>query len=564
MFVRTYAGAIVGIDAAAVTVEVNIAGGGLGMYLVGLPDSAVKESEQRIRAAFENSGERMSGRKVVVSLAPADLRKEGASFDLPIAVGILAAMSRVNAETLAGTMFAGELSLDGTLKPVRGVLPMAVRAREEGLRRLVLPAANAAEAAVVEGVEVIGAGSLKEVIGLLNGEREMTPAVPADGEPFGAESGRYEEDFADVKGQTHVKRALEIAAAGGHNVLMIGAPGSGKTMLARRMPTILPPLSREEALETTKIHSVAGNMAAGGLLARRPFRAPHHTISQAALIGGGQSPRPGEVSLAHNGVLFLDELPEFGRSVLEVLRQPLEEKRVTVSRAALIGGGQSPRPGEVSLAHNGVLFLDELPEFGRSVLEVLRQPLEEKRVTVSRAKYSVEYPANFTLVAAMNPCPCGYYNHPAKECVCSPGSVHRYMSRISGPLMDRIDLHVEVTPVPAAELSAAAPGEPSAAVRERVVRAREVQAARFAGTEGVHTNAMMNAAMLREYCRPDAASAALLERAMERLSLSARAYDRILKVARTIADLAGRETIAAADVAEAINYRSLDRGNWGR
>ena len=481
-----------GIDAAAVTVEVNIAGGGLGMYLVGLPDSAVKESEQRIRAAFENSGERMSGRKVVVSLAPADLRKEGASFDLPIAVGILAAMSRVNAETLAGTMFAGELSLDGTLKPVRGVLPMAVRAREEGLRRLVLPAANAAEAAVVEGVEVIGAGSLKEVIGLLNGEREMTPAVPADGESFGAEAGRYEEDFADVKGQTHVKRALEIAAAGGHNVLMIGAPGSGKTMLARRMPTILPPLSREEALETTKIHSVAGNMA------------------------------------------------------------------------ALIGGGQSPRPGEVSLAHNGVLFLDELPEFGRSVLEVLRQPLEEKRVTVSRAKYSVEYPANFTLVAAMNPCPCGYYNHPAKECVCSPGAVHRYMSRISGPLMDRIDLHVEVTPVPAAELSAAAPGEPSAAVRERVVRAREVQAARFAGTEGVHTNAMMNVAMLREYCRPDAASAALLERAMERLSLSARAYDRILKVARTIADLAGRETIAAADVAEAINYRSLDRGNWGR
>lgn len=358
MFVRTYAGAIVGIDAAAVTVEVNIAGGGLGMYLVGLPDSAVKESEQRIRAAFENSGERMSGRKVVVSLAPADLRKEGASFDLPIAVGILAAMSRVNAETLAGTMFAGELSLDGTLKPVRGVLPMAVRAREEGLRRLVLPAANAAEAAVVEGVEVIGAGSLKEVIGLLNGEREMAPAVPADGEPFGAEAGRYEEDFADVKGQTHVKRALEIAAAGGHNVLMIGAPGSGKTMLARRMPTILPPMSREEALETTKIHSVAGNMAAGGLLARRPFRAPHHTISQAALIGGGQS----------------------------------------------------PRPGEVSLAHNGVLFLDELPEFGRSVLEVLRQPLEEKRVTVSRAKYSVEYPANFTLVAAMNPCPCGYYN----------------------------------------------------------------------------------------------------------------------------------------------------------
>ena len=512
MFVRTYAGAIVGIDAAAVTVEVNIAGGGLGMYLVGLPDSAVKESEQRIRAAFENSGERMSGRKVVVSLAPADLRKEGASFDLPIAVGILAAMSRVNAETLAGTMFAGELSLDGTLKPVRGVLPMAVRAREEGLRRLVLPAANAAEAAVVEGVEVIGAGSLKEVIGLLNGEREMTPAVPADGEPFGV-AGRYEEDFADVKGQTHVKRALEIAAAGGHNVLMIGAPGSGKTMLARRMPTILPPLSREEALETTKIHSVAGGTGlAGGLMTRRPFRAPHHLASQVALIGGGQS----------------------------------------------------PRPGEVSLAHNGVLFLDELPEFGRSVLEVLRQPLEEKRVVVSRAKYSVEYPANFTLVAAMNPCPCGYYNHPTRECTCSPGSVHRYMGRISGPLMDRIDLHVEVTPVAPQELSATAPGESSAAIRERVVRAREVQAERFRNTEGVHTNSMMNSAALREYCRLDAASAALLERAMERLSLSARAYDRILKVARTIADLAGRAGIVQADIAEAINYRSLDRGNWGR
>ena len=348
---------------------------------------------------------------------------------------------------------------------------------------------------------------------LPNGEAEIEPAVPGAAEPFEVAAGRYEEDFADVKGQALAKRALEIAAAGGHNVLMIGAPGSGKTMLARRMPTILPPLSPGEALETTKIHSVAGKAGvAGGLMARRPYRAPHHTISQVALIGGGQS----------------------------------------------------PRPGEVSLAHNGVLSLDELPEFGRSVLEVLRQPLEEKKITVSRAKYSVEYPANFTLVAAMNPCPCGYYNHPARECVCSPGSVHRYMSRISGPLMDRIDMHVEVTPVSAAELSAAAPGESSAAIRARVVRAREVQAARFRCAQGVHTNAMMNAAMLREYCRPDAASAALLERAMERLNLSARAYDRILKVARTIADLAGRDTVAAADVAEAINYRSLDRGNWGR
>ncbi|WP_295936225.1 YifB family Mg chelatase-like AAA ATPase [uncultured Alistipes sp.] len=513
MFVRTYAGAIVGIDAVAVTVEVNIAGGGLGMYLVGLPDSAVKESEQRIRAAFENSGERMSGRKVVVSLAPADLRKEGASFDLPIAVGILAAMSRINTEGLSDTMFAGELSLDGTLKPVRGMLPIAVRARNEGLRRLVVPVANAAEAAVVDGIEVIGAESLKDVIGLLNGELEIAPAVPAERIPFDQAVSLYEEDFADVKGQSHVKRALEIAAAGGHNVLMIGSPGSGKTMLARRMPTILPPLSQLEALETTKTHSVAGTIGpSDGLMARRPYRAPHHTISQVALIGGGQS----------------------------------------------------PRPGEVSLAHNGVLFLDELPEFGRSVLEVLRQPLEDKKITVSRAKYSVEYPANFTLLAAMNPCPCGYYNHPSKECTCSPGSVHRYMSRISGPLMDRIDLHVEVTPVPAAELSAATPGEPSVEVRRRVIAARMVQAARFADLEGVHTNAMMNTAMLREYCRLDAASATLLERAMERLNLSARAYDRILKVARTIADLAGRDDIVAADVAEAINYRSLDRGNWGR
>ena len=371
MFVRTYAGAIVGIDAVAVTVEVNIAGGGLGMYLVGLPDNAVKESEQRIRAAFENSGERMSGRKVVVSLAPADLRKEGASFDLPIAVGILAAMGRVDAGALGGTMFAGELSLDGTLKPVRGVLPMAVRARDEGLRRLVLPADNAREAAVVEGIDVLGAGSLKEVMALLNGEAEIEPAVPGAAEPFEVAAGRYEEDFADVKGQALAKRALEIAAAGGHNVLMIGAPGSGKTMLARRMPTILPPLSPGEALETTKIHSVAGKAgAAGGLMARRPYRAPHHTISQVALIGGGQS----------------------------------------------------PRPGEVSLAHNGVLFLDELPEFGRSVLEVLRQPLEEKKITVSRAKYSVEYPANFTLVAAMNPCPCGYYNHPGVRLLAGVGA----------------------------------------------------------------------------------------------------------------------------------------------
>lgn len=513
MFVKTHAGAVVGIDAVTVTVEVNIAGGGLGLYLVGLPDNAVKESEQRIRAAFENSGERMSGKKIVVNLAPADLRKEGSGFDLPIAVGILAAMSRIEAAALEGTMFVGELSLDGSVKPVRGILPLAVRARADGLRRVVLPAANAAEAAVVDGIEAIGVGSLKEVVAFLNGDAAIAPAAAAAAEPFEIVAGRYAEDFADVKGQPYVKRALEIAAAGGHNILMIGSPGSGKTMLARRIPTILPPLTREEALETTKIHSVAGKTGVeGGLMTRRPFRAPHHLASQVAIIGGGQS----------------------------------------------------PRPGEVSLAHNGILFLDELPEFGRSVLEVLRQPLENKSITVSRAKYSVEYPANFTLVAAMNPCPCGYYNHPTKECTCSPGSVHRYMGRISGPLLDRIDLHIEVTPVSPSELANAAPGEPSAAIRERVVRAREVQRNRFSGVEGMHTNAMMNAAMLREYCRLDASAAGMLERAMERLSLSARAYDRILKVARTIADLAGRADIAVADVAEAINYRSLDRENWGR
>ena len=513
MFVRTYAGALLGIDAVKVTVEVNITGGGLGLYLVGLPDNAVKESEQRIRAAFENSGERMSGRKVVVSLAPADLRKEGSGFDLPIAVGILAAMGRVEADAVCDTMFVGELSLDGSLKPVRGVLPVAVAARQAGLRRLILPVENAGEAAVVTELEVLGAGTLREVMECLNGERTIPRAEPPCRDPFESPEQRYAEDFADVKGQTHVKRALEIAAAGGHNVLMIGAPGSGKTMLARRLPTILPPLTREEALETTKIHSVAGKTDfAGGLMTLRPFRAPHHLTSQVALIGGGQS----------------------------------------------------PRPGEVSLAHNGVLFLDELPEFGRSVLEVLRQPLEEKRIVVSRAKYSVEYPANFTLVAAMNPCPCGYYNHTTKKSTCTPGAVHRYMGRISGPLLDRIDLQVEVTPVPPSDLTSAAPGEPSAAIRERVIRAREVQAARFRDVQGVHTNAMMGSSLLRACCRLDRASAALLERAMEQLSLSARAYDRILKVARTIADLAGRAEIVAADVAEAIGYRSLDRGTWGR
>ena len=512
MFVKTYAGTVVGIDAVMVTVEADITRG-IGMFLVGLPDNAVKESQERIRAAFENSGYRMSGRKIVVNLAPADLRKEGSLFDLPIAVALLAASGQMESELIDKYMILGELSLDGTLRPIKGALPLTVRAASEGLRGVILPEENAREAAVVEGTEVIGVQSLAQVVAFLTGEEQIEPARLDVAEVFDYESDRFGEDFADVKGQTQAKRALEIAAAGGHNVVMIGAPGSGKTMLARRMPSIMPPMTLGEALETTKIHSVAGKLGSeSGLLARRPFRAPHHLTSQVALIGGGTS----------------------------------------------------PQPGEVSLAHNGILFLDELPEFGRNVLEVLRQPLEDKKITVSRAKYSVEYPANFSLIASMNPCPCGYYNHPTKECTCAAGAVFRYMNRISGPLLDRIDLHIEVTPVSLEELSSDRVEESSATIRERVIRARAIQTARFEGIEGVHTNAMMNSRMLREYCPLEPAARTLLERAMERLNLSARAYDRIIKVARTIADLAGEEQIAPAHIAEAITYRSLDRESWGR
>jgi magnesium chelatase family protein len=452
----------------------------------------------------------MTARKCVVNLAPADLRKEGSGFDLPIAVAILAATDQVVAAPLADSYFVGELSLDGSVRGVRGVLPIVAEAKAQGFRKIYVPRENADEAAVVDGIDVLAVESLREVAASLSGEVELEP-VRGELQSTLVEAP-YADDFADVKGQQHAKRALEIAAAGGHNVIMIGPPGSGKTMLARRMPSILPPMSLDEALETTKIHSVAGKLGtAVGLMSQRPFRAPHHMASPMALIGGGNS----------------------------------------------------PQPGEVSLAHNGVLFLDEMPEFGHSVLEVLRQPLEDKHITISRVRYTVDYPSNFTLVASMNPCPCGYYNHPTKECSCSAAAVHRYVGRISGPLMDRIDLHVEIVPVSREELSSKEEGERSAVVRERVMRARAIQAERFRGT-GIYTNTMMSSSMLRRFCPLSEPVRRLLDAAMERLQLSARAYDRIIKVARTIADLAGAADIEPSHISEAITYRSLDRESWGR
>lgn len=512
MFVRVNTGAISGIDAVEVSVEINVAGGGLGLFIVGLPDNTIKESQERIHAAFENSGYKLLAKKTVVNLAPADLRKEGSQYDLPIAIGILIATEQIQSELIEGSMFIGELSLNGTLRPVKGTLPLVALARDKGLKRVFMPMDNCAEGAVVEGIECIGVGSLLELCEILSGRMPYTPAEPIAPTTESLEDNLYAEDFADVKGQAYVKRALEIAAAGGHNVIMVGAPGSGKTMLARRMPTIMPPMTMEEALETTKIHSVAGKIGSHrGLINERPFRAPHHLTSQVALIGGGQS----------------------------------------------------PQPGEVSLAHNGVLFLDEMPEFGRSVLEVLRQPLEDRHINISRAKYSVDYPANFTLIASMNPCPCGYYNHPTKECTCSAAAVHRYMAHISGPLMDRIDIHIEVVPVSISEISTTERAESSSAIRRRVVAAREIQRERFKELD-IHCNAMMNSSMLRKFAPLDRACSEMLEFAMSRLNLSARAYDRIIKVARTIADMEAKPNIEPQHISEAIGYRSLDRENWGR
>lgn len=512
MFTRIHTGAIVGIDAIDVTVEVNVASGGLGLFIVGLPDNTIKESHERIQAAFENSGFKLLAKKTVVNLAPANLRKEGSQYDLAIAIGILIATEQIVSDMLEDSMFIGELSLNGRLRAVTGVLPLVAMARERGVKRVFMPEDNISEGAVVDGIECIGVSSLLQVCEILSGRMPYVATTCITTEYEEVLCGEYDEDFADVKGQAYVKRALEIAAAGGHNVIMVGAPGSGKTMLARRMPTIMPPMTIEEALETTKIHSVAGKIGTHkGLMTSRPFRAPHHLASQVALIGGGQS----------------------------------------------------PQPGEVSLANNGILFLDEMPEFGRNVLEVLRQPLEDRHITISRAKYSVEYPANFTLIASMNPCPCGYYNHPTKECTCSAAAVHRYMAHISGPLMDRIDIHIEVVPVSIAEMNTTQRAESSAEIRRRVVAARNIQQQRFAGLD-IHCNAMMNSSMLRTFAPLSRECSELLERAMTRLNLSARAYDRVIKVARTIADLEGCANIEPQHISEAIGYRSLDRDTWGR
>lgn len=511
MLVKTFAAAVQGISATIITIEVNCTKG-VQFFLVGLPDVAVRESHERIISALQVNGYKFPRNRIVINMAPADIRKEGSAYDLPLAIGILAGAEQISSEKLSQYMLMGELSLDGTLNPIKGALPIAIKAREEGFKGLILPKQNAREAAVVNNLDVYGVTNIKDVILFMEGKQDLDPTIVDTRKEFYAKQQLFEYDFSEVRGQENVKRALEVAAAGGHNLLMIGPPGSGKSMLAKRLPSILPPFSLHESLETTKIHSVAGKIGSEtSLMTQRPFRAPHHTISDVAMVGGGSF----------------------------------------------------PQPGEISLAHNGILFLDELPEFNRSVLEVMRQPLEDRMITISRARFTVEYPAGFMLIASMNPCPCGYYNHPTKACVCSPGAVQKYMNRISGPLLDRIDIQIEIVPVPFEKISEQTDAEHSSAIRERVIAARAIQNKRFADYPHVHCNAQMNSRLLHEYAQPDQAGLALLKSAMNKLNLSARAYDRILKVSRTIADLAGSEKIEPAHLAEAIHYRNLDRESWG-